>query len=92
MDLPLEFIGTDPGSEEGQSPTVFIDRPKREIVIQSWIADAETVEAVEALFRPVPGHETVIRVPDRMIPALRRALDELEGLDGVGEASSAAGA
>lgn len=89
--MPLEFIGTDPGSEEGQSPTVFIDRAKREIVMQSWTADDETVKAAEKLFRPVPSHETVIRVPDRMIPALRRALDELEGCDGVGEASPSAG-
>lgn len=89
--MPLEFIGTDPGSEEGQSPTVFIDRARREIVIQSWTADDETLKAVEELFRPVPGHESVIRVPDRMISALRRAMDELEGGDGVGEASPAAG-
>lgn len=89
--MPLEFIGTDPGSEEGQSPTVFIDRARRELVMQSWTADEETVKAVGELFRPVPGHETVIRVPDRMIPALRRALDELEGCNGDGEASSTAG-
>ncbi|GAA4235872.1 hypothetical protein GCM10022254_44130 [Actinomadura meridiana] len=89
--MPLEFIGTDPDSEEGQSPTVFIDRVKREIVMQSWAADGETVKEVEKLFRPVPGHETVIRVPGRMIPALRRALDELERCDGVGEASPTAG-
>lgn len=89
--MPLEFVGTDPGSEEGQSPTVFIDRAKRELVMQSWTADDETVKAVEELFRPVPGHETVIRVPDRMIPALRRALGELEGCDGVGQTSPPAG-
>lgn len=34
------------------------------------------------MFYPVPGHESVIRIPGRMISFLRSALDRLEALSG----------
>ncbi|MCD0453360.1 hypothetical protein LO762_29885 [Actinocorallia sp. API 0066] len=80
--MALEFIGTDQESYEGQSPTVFVDPVKRELVLQSWDASPELIAEVERMFYPVPGHESVIRFPERMIPFLRQALDKLEALGG----------
>jgi hypothetical protein len=80
--MALEFVGTDPTSYSGQSPTVFVDTDRRELVLQSWDASPELVAEVERLFQPVPGHESVIRFPERMIPFLRQALDRLEALGG----------
>jgi hypothetical protein len=82
--VALKFIGTDPDSGQGQSPTAFVDPVRRELVLQSWTADEATVAEVERIFYPVPGHESVVRVPERMIPVLRRAIEELEASGGSG--------
>jgi hypothetical protein len=80
--MAVEFIGTDPNSRSGQSPTVFVDSDRRELVLQSWDASPELVAEVEKTFYPVPDRESVIRFPERMIPLLRQALDRLEALGG----------
>jgi hypothetical protein len=80
--MAIKFIGTDPNSRTGQSPTVFVDPDHRELVLQGWDAPAELVADVEKAFYPVPEHESVIRLPERMIPLLRQALDRLEVLGG----------
>lgn len=81
--MALEFIGTDPSSRNGQSATVFVETDRRELVLQSWSASPELIAELERTFYPVPEHESVIRLPKRMIPFLRQALDRLEALDGL---------
>ena len=62
--MTLRFVGKDPDSPDGQSPTVWDDGDT--FVIQGWRLDAATMAEVGE----VPAHETVIRFPKRMIPFL----------------------
>lgn len=81
--MPLRFIGIDPDTKTADSPTVWVNQEKREIVFQGWKADAE-LEAECAAFE-VPGHavgipdgEAVIRIPARMAKMIREACDAVE--------------
>ena len=68
-----------------QSPSIVLDHvrvidgsgaPAQEdqsIVIQGWtITDAATISEITAT-KPIPGHETVVRLPARMAPFLLEA-------------------
>ena len=81
--MPLLFIGIDPNTGDGESPTVWVDLDKGELVFQGWKPDSE-LEAECARFE-VPGHavgipegEAVVRVPARMVSMIREACDALE--------------
>lgn len=81
--MPLLFIGIDPNTGTDESPTVWVDQEKRELVFQGWKAGPE-LEAEAAAFQ-VPGHavgipddEAVIRIPARMVPMIREACDAIE--------------
>ncbi|WUI01585.1 hypothetical protein OHR68_07140 [Spirillospora sp. NBC_00431] len=78
--VALEFIGGDPDSVDGQSPAVAVDTERGELVLQLWKADATA--DLGGVFGGLPEHETRGRLPARMIPLLRAALDRLEELDG----------
>jgi hypothetical protein len=68
--MSLRFIGKDAESPNNGSPTVWVDEEDDSIVIQGWkITDATTLAAIEAT-APIPGHETVLRLPRRMAPIL----------------------
>lgn len=69
--MALTFIGKDPGSEHGNSPTVWVDETTHDFVIQGWKPDEVTLAGCGT----VPGHEAVIRVPSRMTELLRKACD-----------------
>lgn len=84
--MPLVFIGIDPDSEQGDSPTVWAETEQRELLVQGWTATAEEAARCYAEGGTAPGHaegvpahETIIRIPARMAPVLRKALDALEG-------------
>lgn len=81
--MTLLFIGIDPETGQADSPTVWVDETKQELVLQGWKAGPE-LEAEAAAFE-VPGHavgipddEAVIRMPARMVPMIREACDALE--------------
>ncbi|MGC4916852.1 hypothetical protein [Streptomyces albogriseolus] len=81
--MPLVFIGIDPETGQADSPTVWVDETKQELVLQGWKAGPE-LQAEAASFE-VPGHavgipddEAVIRMPARMVPMIREACDALE--------------
>ncbi|RKN11634.1 hypothetical protein [Streptomyces radicis] len=83
--MPLLFIGIDPKSEQGDSPTVWVDTDANELLIQGWTASPEEVERCYAEGGTAPGHdngvpphETVIRLPARMAPTIRNALNALD--------------
>ncbi len=76
--MSLEFIGKDPHSSHGESPTVWVARSAHELVLQGWTLDAE-MRSMCLESGSIPSHEEVIRVPARMAPLLRRALEVLEG-------------
>ncbi|RAY12189.1 hypothetical protein DPM19_26055 [Actinomadura craniellae] len=61
--MALEFLGRDPESDDGHSPTVWRDPVSGDYVLQGWrLSDVEMAEVGE-----VPPHETVIRFPARMM-------------------------
>jgi hypothetical protein len=61
--MALRFLGKDPDSDQGQSPTVWEDGDS--YVVQGWrITDAATLAEVGE----VPAHEAVVRIPKRLMP------------------------
>ncbi|MEU3422735.1 MULTISPECIES: hypothetical protein [Streptomyces] len=81
--MRLEFIGIDPDTLKNGSPTVWVDGVNADIVIQSYTADEETRGECARNTAPghaqgIPDHETVIRVPARLVPMLREACDVAE--------------
>lgn len=84
--MALRFIGIDPNTGTGESPTVWVDQEKQEFVFQGWTAD--TVTTAECAAFEVPGHavgipagETVVRIPARMVQMIREACDALDRTD-----------
>lgn len=71
--MVLRFVGKDPESGDHGSPAVWVDQESKDLVIQGWTADHRTL-GESSLDVVLPGHESVIRVPKRMVPLLREAL------------------
>ncbi len=61
--MALRFIGKDPNSDSTNSPTIWEDGD--EYVIQGWRV---TDPAALAEIGEVPAHETLVRIPKRMMP------------------------
>lgn len=81
--MDLQFIGIDPDTGKNGSPTAWVDQENADIVIQSYTADQRTRSQCAARTAPghapgIPDHETVIRVPARLISVLREACDAAE--------------
>ncbi|MFE8946312.1 hypothetical protein [Streptomyces sp. NPDC007856] len=75
--MQLRFVGKDPESGDHGCPAVWVDEDTKDLVIQGLRADTDTV-ARTAQDSPLPEHEGVIRLPQRMIPLLRKAVDGAE--------------
>ncbi|MFD8063485.1 hypothetical protein ACFXA0_29260 [Streptomyces cyaneofuscatus] len=75
--MRLRFVGKDPESGDHGCPAVWVDEETKELVIQGVTADAYTT-ARTSHDSPLPAHESVVRLPQRMIPLLREALDGAE--------------
>ena len=77
--MAFEFLAIDPTTNGGGSPTLWIDSETGDLIIQTYRADAETfaecerVGSVPGHSTDVPDHETIVRLPARMIPLLPRA-------------------
>lgn len=83
--MALLFIGIDPETGQNGSPTAWVDRETRDIVLQSYTADEFTrQECIENTApghtKGIPAHETVIRFPAHLIPLLREACDAADRL------------
>lgn len=81
--MRLTFIGIDPETGQADSPTVWVDEERQELVLQGWLPGPE-LEAACAAFE-VPGHakgipegEAVVRIPARMVPMIREACNALD--------------
>ena len=84
--MALLFIGVDPSTGDGDSPTVWVDQNTNDIIIQGYKADELLRQQVTATPPPghtsgIPGHEDVVRIPARLVESLRKACDVAEGLD-----------
>jgi hypothetical protein len=68
--MALRLIGVDPDSPNNGSPTIWLDEEDQSIVIQGWkITDDDTISEITAT-KPIPAHETVVRLPAHMAPFL----------------------
>ncbi|MEW2253212.1 hypothetical protein AB0907_38550 [Streptomyces sp. NPDC006975] len=81
--MSLLFIGIDPNTGQGESPTVWVDETNGDLVIQGWKPNAATEAECAAFAVPghavgIPEHEQVVRVPARMVAILREACDVAE--------------
>lgn len=61
--MALEFLGGDPESDDGGSPTVWRDSKTGDYILRGWIIGSETL--AETGENP-PG-EVTIRFPQRMM-------------------------
>lgn len=61
----MKFLGKDPNSGNGESPTLWDDGDN--LVVQGWRI---TEPADLAEIGDVPAHETVVRIPKRMLKFL----------------------
>jgi hypothetical protein len=76
--MRVRFLGKDPESQEGQSPTLFAtDRTdRRTYVAQGWkVTDPQALADVG----PVPEHETLIEIPEDVLKYYARRYLEEEG-------------
>lgn len=81
--MTLRFIGIDPNTGTGESPTVWVDSSNNDLVIQGWKLTPELEAQCAAFDVPghavgIPEHEAVVRIPARMVPILREACDAAE--------------
>ena len=61
--MTLRFMGKDPQSPDGQSPTLYYDDERDTYVFQSWkVTDPDRLAQLN-----LPEHETVIEFPRRMM-------------------------
>ncbi|MFF2377312.1 hypothetical protein ACFVUW_23285 [Streptomyces xiamenensis] len=61
--MALIKLGKDPKSPDGGSPTIYLDEESGNYILQSWrVTDANRLAQLD-----VPGHETVIEFPKRMM-------------------------
>ena len=73
--MALRYFGKDDKSGDHGSPTVWLDEDTNDLVLQGWRLDKDT-EAQCLKDGPIPDHETVVRVPERMFSKIRKALYE----------------
>nr|WTB30186.1 hypothetical protein OG781_12415 [Streptomyces sp. NBC_00830] len=81
--MSLLFIGIDPNTGDHESPTVWVDQEKKELVFQGWKPGPELEAECAALELPghsvgIPESEAVIRIPARMVHMIREACDAVE--------------
>ncbi|MBZ4318988.1 hypothetical protein [Streptomyces huiliensis] len=82
--MPLDFMGMDPDTKEEGSATVWVHHEQKKIIIQGVTADEGltdeigSIEWVPGHVVGVPAHESVISLPLRMVPILRKACDAAE--------------
>jgi hypothetical protein len=61
--MALRFLGKDPDSVQGQSPTVYFDENTGNYVLQGWkVTDSARLAQLD-----LPDNETVIEFPRRML-------------------------
>jgi hypothetical protein len=66
VETALVFLGKDPNSPDGQSPTLYYDDERGTYLFQSWrVTDPERLAQFD-----VPEHETIIEFPARMLQFL----------------------
>lgn len=74
--MRARFLGKEPGSTEGDSPTLFAtDRTDR----ITYIAQGWKVTDPQALADVGPDHETLIEIPEEVLRYYARRHQQMEG-------------
>jgi hypothetical protein len=76
--MRARFLGTDPGSQVDNSPTLFVtDRTdRRTFIAQGWkVTDPQALADVG----PIPDHEAIIAIPEDVLKFYVRAYQDQEG-------------
>lgn len=74
--MALRFLGIDPNTGNDDSPTIWQDETTGDLIIQSYTADEGTLREVQEVgsvpghSTEVPAHESMIRLPARMLQFL----------------------
>ncbi|MEV7777063.1 hypothetical protein [Kitasatospora sp. NPDC088351] len=82
--MPVRLVGIDPDTGKSGSPTAWVDEDEREILLQGWDPSTKKLAEIHAAGHgpdhdnTIPDDESVIRIPFRMIPVLRKACDDAE--------------
>ena len=75
--MRARFLGKDPDSQVGNSPTLFAtDRTDRTTyIVQGWrVLDAQALADIG----PVPEHETLVEIPEEVLAMYARRYTERE--------------
>lgn len=78
--MAFTFLAQIPNTPVDDSPTIWRDEDNGDLIIQGYRATAADYEQAAAAgstpghSTDVPDHETIVRVPASIIPALRTAL------------------
>jgi hypothetical protein len=75
--MALRFIGIDPNTGDDECSTAWVDENNADLLFQGWDADDETLTECEET-GSIPDGESVIRIPVRMVPIVRKACDAAE--------------
>lgn len=80
--MALQFIAIDEKTVGATSPTIWLDDVTGDLIIQSYIADEETVAEAQRVgsipghSTEIPPHETMIRLPAHLVPHIPRPTED----------------
>ncbi|MCD0451342.1 hypothetical protein LO762_19370 [Actinocorallia sp. API 0066] len=84
MSVPFRLIGHLPGSQDGQSPTAWLEEGTGRLMLQGpTVLDRAVLEGLAAVCAAdhgavPPAHETVIAWPPEMLPVLKEIVNAYE--------------
>lgn len=73
--MSIRFIGIDPATPGGNCPAAFVDDQTGDLLIQGWTVTDPAELAEMAEHSPLLDHESIVRVPARMIDIVREACE-----------------
>ncbi|WP_026411792.1 hypothetical protein [Actinomadura oligospora] len=77
--MALRFLGKDPDSKDGDSPSFWHDDADGSLVVQGWTVEdpAVVAELLTTSGRDhIPSNEAVVRIPGRLLPLLKELMND----------------
>lgn len=77
--MALRFLGKDPDSRDGDSPSFWHDDTDGSVVVQGWKEEdpAVVAELLATSGRDrFPSNEAVVRIPGRLLPLLKELMND----------------
>jgi hypothetical protein len=77
--MALRFLGKDPNSKDGDSPSLWHDDADGSVVVQGWKVEGPAVTAellVTSGRDHIPSNEAVVRIPGRLLPLLKELMND----------------